>query len=136
MSHSLPQITNVAVLQGQKHVDGESASEHYFSAVGCNFRVFQGIIPGAKKIQDFQGLPRFVGHPVKVKNGRSCVIPESEGCGSQIRIKLKLYMTINVSISINNYKYRILTLRKLHTKTTKTIQRGRKYTMNIPRTIY
>ena len=42
---------------------GKSASEHNFSGVGCNFRVFQGIFPGANKIPgfswssgDFQGL--------------------------------------------------------------------------------
>jgi len=32
--------------------------------VGCNFGVFQGIFPGAMKIQGFLGLPGLVGHPV------------------------------------------------------------------------
>ena len=44
----------------------KSASEHNFSGVGCNFRVFQGIFVEANKIQGFQGLPGFlgfVGHP-------------------------------------------------------------------------
>ena len=42
----------------------KSASEHNFSGVGCNVRVFQGISPWANTIQGFQGLPGFVGHPV------------------------------------------------------------------------
>ena len=42
---------------------GKSASEHNFSGVGCNFRVFQGIFPGANNIKGFQALPGFVGHP-------------------------------------------------------------------------
>ena len=33
----------------------KSASEHNFSGVGCNFRVFQGIFPGANKIQGSSG---------------------------------------------------------------------------------
>jgi len=36
----------------------KSASEHNFSRVGCNFRVFQGISPEANKIQGFSGSSR------------------------------------------------------------------------------
>ena len=45
---------------------GESALEHNFSGVGCNFRVLQGIFQGQTKSRVFQGLPGFVGHPVPV----------------------------------------------------------------------
>jgi len=44
---------------------GKSISEHNFSGVGCTFRVFQGIFPGAEKSRVFQGLPEFVGHSVE-----------------------------------------------------------------------
>ena len=37
-----------------KFMPGKSASEHNFSGVCCNFRVFQGIFPG-EKIQGFSG---------------------------------------------------------------------------------
>ena len=33
----------------------KSASEHNLSGVGCNFRVFQGKFPEARKIQEFPG---------------------------------------------------------------------------------
>jgi len=59
-------VKNIAALQGQKLMRGKSASGHYFSGVEYNFRVFQGIFPGAKKIQGFSGsyrFPGFVGHP-------------------------------------------------------------------------
>ena len=56
-------IKNATALQGQEFMCGKSASEHNFSGVGCNFRVFQGICPGANKIQGFQGLRGFFGHP-------------------------------------------------------------------------
>jgi len=49
-------VKNIAALQGQKLMRGRSASEYYFSGVECNFRVFQGIFPGAKKIQGLPGL--------------------------------------------------------------------------------
>ena len=55
---SLSQIKNVAVLQGQMSGHKKSASEHNFSGVGCNFRVFQGIFPGAKKTQGFSESSR------------------------------------------------------------------------------
>ena len=51
-------ITNATALQGQKLMRGKSASEHNFSWVGCNFKVFQGIFPGANKIQGFSGSSR------------------------------------------------------------------------------
>ena len=57
-------IKNATELQGQKLMHGKSVSEHNFSGMGCNFRVLQGIFPGANKIQSLQGLPGFVGHPV------------------------------------------------------------------------
>ena len=57
---SVTGIKHVTALQGQKLMRGKSASEHSFSGVSCNFRVFQGMFPGANKIQ---GLPGFVGHP-------------------------------------------------------------------------
>jgi len=60
VSHSPPQIKNLAVLQGQKRVDGKSASEHNFTGVDCNFRVIQGNLPWSKKnpgvFRVFQGL--------------------------------------------------------------------------------
>ena len=37
---------------------GKLASEHNFSGMGCNFRVFQGIVPGANKLQGFSGSSR------------------------------------------------------------------------------
>jgi len=37
---------------------GKFASEHNFSGVGRNFRVFKGIFPGANKIQGFSGSSR------------------------------------------------------------------------------
>ena len=55
---SLNHMNNVAVLQGQITVHGQSASEHNFSGVGSNFRVFPDIFPGAKKIQSFSGSSR------------------------------------------------------------------------------
>ena len=58
VSHSLPQIKNLAVLPGQKFVDGKSASEHNVTGVSCNFRVFQSIFPGAKRIQGFSESSR------------------------------------------------------------------------------
>ena len=64
VSHSLPKLKNLAVLQGQTFLDGKSASEHTFSGVGCNVRVFQGIFQGQRKSRVFQGLPGFVDHPV------------------------------------------------------------------------
>jgi len=37
---------------------GKSASGHNFSGVDSNFRVFQGISPGANKIQGISGPSR------------------------------------------------------------------------------
>jgi len=37
---------------------GKSNSEHNFSGVGCNFRVFQGSFPGTNKIQGFSESSR------------------------------------------------------------------------------
>jgi len=48
--------------------------------VECNFRVFQGIFPGAKNTQGFQGLPWFPGvvsHPVDTLESRINVFPVS-----------------------------------------------------------
>ena len=39
----------------------KSSSEHNFSGVYCNFRVFRGIFPGAHKIQGFSGSSRVCG---------------------------------------------------------------------------
>jgi len=54
---------------------GKFASEHNFSGVGRNFRVFKGIFQGQTKSRDFQGLPGFpgfVGHPGKGFGGFKC----------------------------------------------------------------
>jgi len=47
---------NATALQGQILIRRKSDSEHTYSGMGCNFRGFQGIFPGAKKIQGFSGL--------------------------------------------------------------------------------
>ena len=51
-------IKNVTTLQGDIVMRGKSVSEQHFSGVRYNVRVFQGIFPGAKKIQGFPGSSR------------------------------------------------------------------------------
>ena len=41
----------------------KSTSEHKFSGVSCNFKVFQAIFPGANKIQGFSGSSRVFWSP-------------------------------------------------------------------------
>ena len=55
---------------------GKSTSEHNFSGVGCNFRVFRGIFPGANKIQGFSGSSR---------GSRVCWPPCYMGGGGEIQ---------------------------------------------------
>ena len=49
-------------------VYGKPALEHTFSGVGWNFRAFQGIFLGAKKVQGLSRFPGFVGHPVETSS--------------------------------------------------------------------